>query len=179
MSKSARILVIDDEEIVLRSCQRILGDGERTVDVAQDSREGLERVEAGGYDLVILDIKMPGIDGLEVLQNVKERHPDIEVVMVTGLSEDQTAVRAMKLGAFDYLSKPFDPDELSHVVERALEHRRLLQENRKLKTEVSAKFRFENIIGSSPAMQGVQADRAMRADQQHRAGHRRKRHRQG
>jgi DNA-binding NtrC family response regulator len=75
--------------------------------------------------------------------------------MVTGLSQVATAVKAMKLGAFDYLSKPFDPDELKHVVERALERRRLMAENRSLKSEVDSKYRFENIIGSSPAMQGV------------------------
>src|SRR3990167_1999774 len=98
---------------------------------------------------------MPKIDGLQVLQHVKERHPDVDVVMMTGLSQIQTAVKAMKLGAFDYLSKPFDPDELKLVVERALERRRLLRENRKLKTEVSSKYRFENIIGSSPPMQTV------------------------
>jgi DNA-binding NtrC family response regulator len=74
---------------------------------------------------------------------------------VTGLSQIKTAVQAMKLGAFDYLSKPFDPDELKHVVERALERRHLMEENRSLKSEVDSKYRFENIIGSSPAMQGV------------------------
>jgi DNA-binding NtrC family response regulator len=98
---------------------------------------------------------MPKIDGLEVLQQVKERHPEVDVIMVTGLSQVQTAVKAMKLGAFDYLSKPFDPDELKHVVARALERRRLLSENRNLKDELSSKYRFENIIGSSPAMQAV------------------------
>ncbi len=104
---------------------------------------------------MILDIMMPGIDGLEVLQHVKERHPGVDVIMMTGLSEIQTAVKAMKLGAFDYLFKPFDPDEIKHVVDRALERRQLQQENRTLKTEVSSKYRFENIIGSSPPMQAV------------------------
>jgi DNA-binding NtrC family response regulator len=98
---------------------------------------------------------MPKIDGLEVLQHVKERHPDTDVIMMTGLSQVQTAVKAMKLGAFDYLSKPFDPDQLKHVVDRALERQRLLKENRSLKSEVSSKYRFENIIGSSPPMQSV------------------------
>jgi DNA-binding NtrC family response regulator len=92
---------------------------------------------------------------MEVLQHVKERHPGVEVIMMTGLSEIQTAVKAMKLGAFDYLSKPFDPDELKSVVDRALERRQLLQENRSLKTQVNSKYRFENIIGSSPSMQTV------------------------
>jgi DNA-binding NtrC family response regulator len=149
----ARILVVDDEEIVIRSCQRILGGGDYAVDVARDGAEALRKVEEAPYDVVVLDIMMPMVDGLEVLQRVKEAHPDIEVVMVTGLSQIDTAVRSMKLGAFDYLPKPFDPDELRLVVERALERRRLLQENLNLKSEVSSKYRFENIIGSSPRMQ--------------------------
>ena len=111
-SMTARILVIDDEEIVLRSCQRILAGDAYAVDVAGDSREGLRRADDGNYDLILLDIKMPHLDGIEVLRDVKERHPDIEVIMVTGLTEVQTAVRAMKLGAFDYLSKPVASKEL-------------------------------------------------------------------
>ena len=152
---SAKILIVDDEEIVIRSCRRILGDSMYVVDSAHDGQEALRKVDETEYDLIILDIMMPGIDGLEVLQHVKERHPGVDVIMMTGLSEIQTAVKAMKLGAFDYLSKPFDPDELKHVVDRALERRQLQQENRKLKTEVSSKYRFENIIGSSPPMQAV------------------------
>ncbi|MFZ4478476.1 MAG: sigma-54-dependent transcriptional regulator [Rhodoferax sp.] len=152
---SARILIVDDEEIVIRSCRRILSDSAYSVDSAPNGTEALRKVEESEYDLMVLDIMMPGIDGLEVLQQVKERHPDIDVIMVTGLSQIQTAVKAMKLGAFDYLSKPFDPDELKHVVDRALERRRLLQENRNLKTEVGSKYRFENIIGSSAPMQAV------------------------
>ncbi len=152
---SARILIVDDEEIVIRSCRRILSDSAYSVDSAPNGTEALRKVEETEYDLMVLDIMMPGIDGLEVLQQVKERHPDVDVIMVTGLSQIQTAVKAMKLGAFDYLSKPFDPDELKHVVDRALERRRLLQENRNLKTEVGSKYRFENIIGSSAPMQAV------------------------
>jgi DNA-binding NtrC family response regulator len=90
-----------------------------------------------------------------VLRRVKETHPDVDVIMVTGLSQIETAVRSMKLGAFDYLPKPFDPDELQRVVKRALERRQLLQENLELRSEVSSKYRFENIVGSSPQMQGV------------------------
>src|SRR5512140_1051725 len=112
---SARILIVDDEEIIIRSCLRILGDSGNVVDSAPDGWEALRK-----------------IDDLEVLQQVKEKHPDVDVIMVTGLSQVQTAVKAMKLGAFDYLSKPFDPDQLKHVVDRALERQRLLQENRSL-----------------------------------------------
>ena len=152
---SARILVVDDEEIVIRSCLRILGGSDYVVEAVQDGLEALRKVEESQYDVIILDIMMPKIDGLEVLRRVKETHPDVDVIMVTGLSQIDTAVRAMKLGAFDYLPKPFDPDELKLVVHRALERRQLLQENISLKSEVSSKYRFENIIGSSPQMQNV------------------------
>ena len=152
---SARILIVDDEEIVVRSCLRILGGSDYELDSAQDGRQALEKIEARSYDVILLDIVMPKIDGMEVLKRVKESHPDVDVIMVTGLSEIETAVRSMKLGAFDYLPKPFDPDELRMVVERALERRRLLEENSSLRGELSAKFRLENMIGSSPAMQGV------------------------
>jgi len=152
----ARILVVDDEEIVIRSCVRILGDdGESEVEAAQDGMEALRKIDESHYDVLILDIMMPKMDGLEVLRRVKETHPDIDVIMVTGLSQIETAVKSMKLGAFDYLPKPFDPDELKLVVKRALERRQLLQENIELRSEISSKYRFENIIGASPQMQQV------------------------
>jgi DNA-binding NtrC family response regulator len=151
----SRILVVDDEEIVITSCVRILAGDEHEVDVARSGAEALRKIDEGRYDVIILDIMMPNVDGLEVLQRVKEAHPDIEVVMVTGLSQIGTAVRSMKLGAFDYLPKPFDPDELRLTVERALERRRLVQENLNLRAAIGSKYRFENIIGSSPRMQEV------------------------
>jgi DNA-binding NtrC family response regulator len=152
---SARILVADDEEIVTRSCMRILTGDEYRVDAVHDGVEALRQIDGEQYDVLILDIMMPKIDGLEVLRRVKEEHPEVDVIMVTGLSQIETAVQAMKLGAFDYLAKPFDPDELKLVVQRALERRRLLQENLSLKSEIGSKYRFENIIGASPPMQAV------------------------
>ena len=150
-----RILVADDEEIVIQSCLRVLSGGGFQVDAARDGLKALKAIDENGYDVLILDIKMPKMNGMEVLQRVKEAHPDIDVIMITGLHEIETAVQAMKLGAFDYLPKPFDPEELELVVARAFERRQLLQENISLKSEVSAKYRFENIIGSSPEMQAV------------------------
>jgi len=150
---SARILVVDDEEIVVRSCVRILEGGAYCVETATDGTEALRKIAQRGCDLVILDIMMPHVDGVEVLRRVKEAHPEIEVVMVTGLSQIDSAVKCMKLGAFDYLPKPFDPEQLKSVVERALERRRLLQE-----TDEGAdgsQYRMESIIGTSPAMQRV------------------------
>jgi len=152
---SARILVVDDEDIVIKSCMRILDGDDFQIEVARDGREALRKVEDNLYDIMILDIIMPNLGGLEVLRRVKEAYPNIDVVMITGLAQIDTAVQAMKLGAFDYISKPFEPDELKLVVQRALERRQLLQENLKLKSEVSSKYRFENIIGSSPQMQAV------------------------
>src|SRR5210317_2298908 len=150
-----RILIVDDEEIVVRSCLRILSNDEYDVDVANNGLEALAKFGKQDYDMVILDIMMPKMNGMEVLQRVKETHPDIDVIMITGLNEIDTAVKAMKLGAFDYLPKPFDPEELELVVNRAFERRQLLQENVNLKKEVSARYSFENIIGSSPPMQNV------------------------
>ena len=152
---NARILIVDDEDIVLRSCQRILASAERALVLAHDGQQALARADETDFDVVLLDIMMPHLDGLEVLQQLKERHPDTDVIMMTGLAEVSTAVRAMKLGALDYLAKPFDPEELRMVVERTLERRRLVRENLVLQTQVSARYRFENIIGSSAPMQAV------------------------
>ena len=150
-----RILIADDEEIVIRSCLRILSEDKYDIDTAQNGLEAIEKVAANDYDMLILDIMMPKLTGMEVLQRVKETHPDMDVIMITGLNQIDTAVKAMKLGAFDYLPKPFDPEELEMVVTRAFERRQLLQENVNLKKEVSARYSFENIIGSSPPMQNV------------------------
>jgi len=152
---SARILIVDDEEIVIKSCLRILDGNEHRIETARDGHEALRKVEDSPYDVIILDIMMPNLSGLEVLRQVKETHPDIDVIMITGLSQIETAVQAMKLGAFDYISKPFEPDELNLVLQRALERRRLLQENLNLRSEVGSKYGFENIIGSGPPMQAV------------------------
>ena len=150
-----RILIVDDEDIVIRSCLRILADGGYELEAVRDGLEALRIIDEKQFDVIILDIKMPKIDGLEVLQRVKEARPDIDIIMITGLNQIETAVQAMKLGALDYLPKPFEPEELRLVVARAFERRQLMQENISLKSEVSAKYRFENIIGASPPMQSV------------------------
>jgi CheY-like chemotaxis protein len=119
----ARILVVDDEEIVIKSCLRILGGGDYQVEAARGGREALRKVEENPYDLIILDIMMPDMGGLEVLRRVKETHPDVDVIIVTGLPQNGTVVEAKKLGASDYISKPFEPDELKLIVRRALGRR--------------------------------------------------------
>lgn len=148
-----RILVVDDEAIVLRSCVRILGEGDYRVDTAGTGPEALQKMDSDAADLVILDIKMPGMDGIEVLRRIKETHPETEVIMVTGLSQIDTAVQCMKLGAFDYLPKPFDPTQLKSVVESALERQRLLRDA--AENGNGRQYALESIIGTSPAMQRV------------------------
>ena len=112
----ARVLIVDDEEIVTKSCLRILGGGDYYVEVAHDGREALRKIEENPCDVMILDVVMPNIGGLEVLRRVKETHPDTDVIMVTGLSQANTVVQARKLRARDFISKPFEPDELKLVV---------------------------------------------------------------
>lgn len=119
----ARILVIDDEEIILRSCLRIFADKEFQVETVQNGMAALRKIEEGQYDLLILDLMMPKMNGLEVLQRVRASHPEIIVIMVTGLAQDDSAEKALALGAYAYLPKPFDPEELKLVVQRALAER--------------------------------------------------------
>jgi DNA-binding NtrC family response regulator len=117
----ARILIVDDEEIVIKTCLRILGGSDYYVEVAHDGREALHKIQENPYDVMILDVVMPNMGGLEVLRQVKETHPDMDVIMVTGLSQVDTVVQARKLGARDFISKPFEPNELKLVVQRALD----------------------------------------------------------
>jgi len=150
-----RILIVDDEEIVLRSCQRILRDDDYQIDVARDGLEALGLVNENDYDVLILDIKMPKMDGIEVLRRVKEARPDIDVVMITGLHDIGTAVQAMKLGALDYLPKPFEPEDLQMLVAKAFDRRATLGGMLNPENEDSSSYHFENIIGSSVPMQDV------------------------
>jgi DNA-binding NtrC family response regulator len=98
---TGRILLVDDEEIVIRSCQRILREGDYEVDVAKDGLAALEKINERDFDVLILDIMMPRMDGLEVLRRVKESRPEIDIIMITGLHDIETAVKAMKFGALD------------------------------------------------------------------------------
>jgi len=151
----AKILVVDDEEIVLKSCRKILEGGGYEVFTALSGQEAFDLLKSEPFDIVITDIKMPGIDGMEVLEKVKEEYPDILVIIITGYSTVQSAVQAMKLGAFDYIPKPFTPDEVLVVVEKALEKKSLIYENIYLRKELETKYGFDNIIGNSPKMQEV------------------------
>lgn len=149
------ILVIDDEMIVCESCQRILEEEGYEVETAMSAKEAFEKMKAHPFDIVITDLKMPEIDGMEVLKTFRNEYPDTIVIMITGYSTVETAVEAMKLGAFDYIPKPFTPDEVSVVVKKAIEKKNLLLENIYLRQELQEKYGFHNIVGKSKKMQEI------------------------
>ena len=150
-----RILVVDDEMIVCESCKRILEEEGYEVDTALSGKEALEKMKENPYDIVITDLKMPEIDGMEVLRTFRREYPDAIVIMITGFSTVETAVEAMKLGAFDYIPKPFTPDEVSIIVKKAIEKKSLLLENIYLRQELQEKYGFHNIVGKSKKMQEI------------------------
>ncbi len=150
-----RILVIDDEMIVCESCKRILEEEGYEVETALSGKEAFEKMKENTFDIVITDLKMPGIDGMEVLRTFRKDYPDAIIIMITGFSTVDTAVEAMKLGAFDYIPKPFTPDEVSVVVRKAVEKKSLMQENIYLRQELQEKYGFPNLVGKSKKMQEI------------------------
>ncbi len=148
--KPVKILVIDDELVVCKGCRLVLSNENHVVDICLTGKEGLRHIEEGGYDLVLLDMKLPDMEGMEILRNIHKTKQNLLVIVMTGYSTVQNAVEAMKLGAFDYLSKPFTDEELMLVVQRAIEKKRLVEENLYLRKELFSRVRFPNIIGESP-----------------------------
>jgi len=152
---NVRILVVDDEMIVCESCKRILEEEGYEVETALSGKEAFEKMKANPFDIVITDLKMPGIDGMEVLRTFRKEYPDSIIIMITGFSTVETAVEAIKLGAFDYIPKPFTPDEVSIVVKKAIEKKSLMLENIYLRQELQEKYGFHNIVGKSKKMQEI------------------------
>ncbi len=150
-----RILAVDDEMIVCESCKRILEEEGYEVETALSGKEAFEKMKGHPFDIVITDLKMPGIDGMEVLRTFRKEYPDSIIIMITGFSTVETAVEAMKLGAFDYIPKPFTPDEVSIVVKKAIEKKSLMLENIYLRQELQEKYGFHNIVGKSKKMQEI------------------------
>ncbi len=134
-AEPSKILIIDDEQIVLDSCTEILRAETCEIATAADGRRGLELVEEFGPDLVLVDLKMPGLSGIEVLASIEESHPTIVTVVITGYATVGTAIEAMKSGAYDFIPKPFTPDQLRLIAGRGLEKRRLVLETIRLRRE--------------------------------------------
>lgn len=150
---SGRILIVEDEKS-MREVLKMLLEGEvYEVTTASDGLEGLSYVEKDIFDLVITDMKMPRVDGFEVLKKVKELSPDTVVLMITAFGTTEKAVEARKLGAYDFISKPFDIDEIRLIVKKAIEKKREREELEILRKKVETTYSLGNIIGHSPRMQ--------------------------
>jgi DNA-binding NtrC family response regulator len=156
MSSKAKVLVIDDEQIVLKSCTRILSAEGYDVQIVQTGDEGLRKLVEEKFDVVLTDLKMPDMSGMEVLEKVLDSYPDMIVIMITGYSTVQTAVDAMKMGAYDYVPKPFTPEELVEAVGKALDKKKQAEESVYLRVKESeVRDGLHNLMGKSERMQEV------------------------
>ena len=150
-----RILIVDDELVVRDSLGKwFVSEGYQARPVGS-AREALEAIQQAEYDIALIDIKMPGMDGMELQGRLREADADLTVIIMTGYASVETAVQALKRGAYDYVTKPVDPDELSHLVGKALEHRHARREVARLRENLQEVFPSTEMIGKSPAMKSV------------------------
>jgi DNA-binding NtrC family response regulator len=152
MDKKANILIIDDDEAILDSCSQVLIKEGYTVRAAKNGAEGLHLFNKEFFHLVFLDLKMPGMDGIEVLSKIKDENPETPVVIITGFGSIDSAVEAMRVGAFHYMSKPFSPHELRIIAKKALGNRKIMLENIYLRGELESKTEFDMVVGESKVM---------------------------
>ncbi len=150
-----KVLVVeDDPEMLALVCEHLESEGYRAAGTDRGA-EAIARVRAEEFDVVLTDLRMPDVDGMEVLRAVRETGRDIPVILVTAFGSVETAIRAIRQGAYDYVTKPFPLEEISLLVGKSLEDRRLRAENLRLRQELEGRYRFENLLGKSPAMQAV------------------------
>src|SRR5208283_1484626 len=154
MNPKASLLIVDDENVVRDSLGKWFEEEGYSVDTANSAREALMKLPRQRWDLALLDIKMPGMDGLELHRKIREVDPDIIVIIMTGYAAVDTAVQALKDGAYDYIMKPFDPDDLAHVVAKGLEHRHTRDENLRLR-ETLEEVQAVELVGQGQPMQRV------------------------
>ena len=152
MTPKASLLVVDDELIVRDSLDKWFREEGYDVTVAESAQEALGKIAAKRFDLALVDIKMPGTDGVELQRRMHEIDSDMLVIMMTGYASVETAVTALKNGAYDYVSKPFDPDDIAHTVHNALAHKQAQQENARLRETVASVVRPQEIVGQSSSM---------------------------
>ncbi len=154
-TKDIGILIVDDELSVRNSLYKWFAEDGYRVATAADAKEALQKLEEHTWDIILLDIKMPGMNGLELQQRIREIDPTIVVIMITAYASVDTAVQALKAGAFDYITKPFDPDDLEHLIRNAIEKRQLTRENLQLKQKITQLTPEETIIAESPQMRHI------------------------
>jgi DNA-binding NtrC family response regulator len=150
-----KILIVDDELIMRESLAGWLERDGHDVQTAASGEEALEKVKETQFDIFLVDIKMEGMSGLDVLRNVRESDPDADVVMITAYGSIPSAIEAMKDGAYDYMLKPFDPNELGVLIEKIIQHQEQARENIYLKEQYKERTRFESMIGQSRPMQEI------------------------
>ena len=155
MEAQAKMLIVDDELSVRDSLGKWFREEGYEVGTAESASDALTRMAEKHWDIALLDIKMRGTDGIELQRRLHELDPDLIVIMMTGYASVETAVAALKNGAYDYVSKPLDPDEISHLVKKALAHRRAERENVRLRETVTEATRPDDLIGQSSAMRKV------------------------
>lgn len=155
MNRKEKILIVDDEKIVRESLFHWFEDAGYYAATAENGETALKNFIREKFDLLLIDMKMPGIDGLELLKRVKDIDREVIVIMITAFASVSTAITALKEGAFDYVTKPVDPDELTHLVTKAIEQRNLKRENKLLKENLDEISKSENIIGESFLMNKV------------------------
>jgi DNA-binding NtrC family response regulator len=149
------ILVVDDELIVRESITKWFREDGFRVDAAENAAAALKKLQSGHWSIMLVDIRMPGMDGIELLQRVRELDKNIVVIIITAFATVDTAVKALKSGAYDYITKPIDPDYLNHLVDKAIKQQQLLLENQRLRDAVSELSTGGEIIGDSPEMKKV------------------------
>lgn len=155
MTTNSSILVVDDEKIVRESLTKWFREDGYQVGGAEDAAAALKQMQAKKWDVILLDIKMPGVDGMELQQRIMEIDPGSTIIFITAHGSVDTAVQALKAGAFDYVTKPVDPDYLTHIVSNAVKQRCLAKENLKLREQITEISKADEIIGDSPQMQKV------------------------
>ncbi len=155
MNTQPAVLIVDDEKVVRDSLSKWFVEDGFNVGAAEDAGAALRQMQKQRWDIILLDIKMPGMDGMELQQRIKEIDCSAMIIFITAHASVETAVRALKEGAFDYVTKPIDPDYLSHMITNALKQRSLTNENLKLKEQVTEFSRGDEMIGESPQMQKV------------------------
>jgi len=155
MTEKANILVIDDDEAIRDSCSQVFKKDGNTVKTAKDGKEGLKLFKQEFFHVVLLDLKLPGPDGMVVLSKIKEENPETPVIIITGYASIESAVEAIKRGASDYLPKPFTPEQLRVIVNKTMDNRKILLENIYLREELEKKSEFDMVVGKSKAMEKV------------------------
>jgi DNA-binding NtrC family response regulator len=155
MKNRGSILIVDDENIVRESLTHWFQEDNYQVESAADAELALHNFHKGKYDVLLVDMKMPGMSGIELLEKLKQIDEDVVIIIITAFASVPSAIQALKLGAFDYITKPVDPDELTHLVERAFHQIHLRNENQQLRSSIEEAIRPDNLIGESQQMKKI------------------------